>query len=261
MLCRRTKDWPLESDDEARNEVDDVLGLDEEPDKMKRYTLASCLLVIVACSLHALTPKHDGVIKGVVLDEGGKPVASAQVTWVDQEPSPKGEVDVTVGSFWAESNNAGRFQIGNLIVGHSYKLYAKKEDAGYPDTKFAVYNPAHDAPLGIAQPRDRALDVRVQIGPKAAILEYDAKDAVTGSRITNPTIRVVRADGQGDFGGSSMDNKCLVPSDADVMIEVSANGYQTWFHPGYTDKTASTPLRMAPGENRKLDVRLQPAPK
>jgi hypothetical protein len=70
---------------------------------------------------------------------------------------------------------------------------------------------------------------------------------------------VITRDDEGSFGGTGcLNNKCLVPSDAQVTVEFSAPGYQTWYYPGAADKAARTFMATAPGQTTKLDVLLQP---
>ena len=216
-------------------------------------------MLIVLGSLSASASTQDGVIQGVVVDEIGDPVAAALVSTRDLD-TPKRVVGKMLHAFETDIN--GCFSIPNLIVGHRYKLYAMKEEAGYPNTRIGWYNPNDDALIAIAAPKGTSLSGRLQIGPKAAFLEYETKDSVTGRSIKNSTIDITRTDTGSSMGGGGIDQngdrRVLIPSDVDVLVQVSAPGYKVWYHPGYTVKAAGTPLRAAPGETKKLAVPIQP---
>ncbi len=218
-----------------------------------------CLLVIcLSMFAVAQVQVQPGIIQGIVFDEAGNPVADAQVT-------TSGDLDCHCITAYSsviptfDTDEHGHFVATSLVVGHHYKVYAKKEDAGYPEMMVGFFNPNDKATIAVAQPKEEAFDVRVQLGPKAHSLQYNIVDSVTGKPVTNPTIHITRADDPADFGGTGcINNKCLVPSDAQVTVEFSAPGYQTWYYPGTGSKAAQTFIATAPGQTTKLDVLLQP---
>jgi hypothetical protein len=50
----------------------------------------------------------------------------------------------------------------------------------------------------------------------------------------------------------------LVPSDREVIMKIWHEGYLPWYHPGATKKSEARPLYLRPGEERTLNIRLQP---
>jgi len=109
----------------------------------------------------------------------------------------------------------------------------------------------------VAEPRDRALDLTVQLGPKAMVLTWDVKDSATGRSLNNIVFfNITRAD-EGGSGGSNRDRRLLLPTDVPVTVEFSAKGYKTWYYPGTPDKAASTALPTVPGQEVALRVSLR----
>jgi len=221
-----------------------------------RVGLCVLLLLAFVCA-HAWGAKETGVIKGVVLDEKGDTVKDASVTVHDLDP-PNGVVEVQTGvEPSVDTNDQGQFVFPSLALGHRYKVYAKKEDDGYPNMELGLYNPKDEALVATAERDNQALDVKVRLGPKAAVLEWNVRDSVTGSPVNPQDVSIHRVDTGGGLSTSAPSKfSYLIPADADLVIEVSAKGYQTWYHPSYTVKGAETPLRAAPSENRKLEIAL-----
>src|SRR6266853_1862795 len=54
--------------------------------------------------------------------------------------------------------------------------------------------------------------------------------------------------------------RVLIPSNTDVLVKVWYQGHQPWYYPGTIDKTQSQPLNLKPGEEKELDIRLEPDP-
>jgi hypothetical protein len=100
-------------------------------------------------------------------------------------------------------------------------------------------------------------DVRIQLGPKAVVLEYEVKDAVTGKALKDCTLTVTRIDIDYTFGGS-FDNRVLLPANIDMRLEFEVKGYQPWYYRGGADKGAAASLQAASG-HKHLVIFLQPS--
>lgn len=211
---------------------------------MKRHIAFTTLCVLCAMIATATT----ATIKGVVIDEAGNPVDLASVLARDIEPKDDGTVEVQMGTVpWVETDEQGQFVIRGLIAGHHYKVYAKKEEAGYADPTIPTYNPHDDAQVVVASDSPRSSpDVQLQLGPKAAVLHYDLKDAVTGKAMRKYTITVTRMDTDYSFSGTEAGNKVLVPADTDMSIKFEVKGYQPWYYPDPTAKEPAPPMRGRP---------------
>jgi len=209
-----------------------------------------------------------GVIAGIVVNEAGSPVADVHVMTRDLDPNTV-EVFAGVVPYFA-TDQQGKFLIPELTVGHPYKIYAEKEEDEYPNTMLGMYNPKDEAPVAVATLTAQAQVVTVRIGPKAGRLKWNVADAVTGYYIDKPTIFFQRTDTRTfqriDTGASTdvsefAGNGVLVPSNTDLIVEVSARGYREWYYPGTFDKGTAAPLRLLPGEERTLQVQLRPSAK
>jgi hypothetical protein len=52
--------------------------------------------------------------------------------------------------------------------------------------------------------------------------------------------------------------RVLVPSNTEVLMKVWYGGHKPWYYPGTMDKAQSRPVNLKPGEEAKLDIRLEP---
>jgi hypothetical protein len=226
-----------------------------------RYRIAalSCLFsCLLSCSAMA---SDRGAIRVVVIDESGNPVYLAQVIARDLQPVPPGVVEVDIGAVpWFETDEAGQFVLKGLVVGHRYKVYAKKEEVGYADPTIPTYNPKDEAVVVVASDAPRSSpDVRIQLGPKAVVLHYDLKDAVTSKEIRNYSVTVTRIDTNYTFSGNEANHTILLPANTDMDITFEAKGYQSWHYPGgQSSKEAVAPVRGVSGEAKNIEVLLKP---
>lgn len=207
-----------------------------------------------------------GVINGTVVEDRGAPLDDATVNWFDLEYNNTVEVQAGQVPF-VKTDEKGRFHIMRLNAGERYALVAYKEDAGYPNLAEPLYNPSGKLTVAIAQGADRAPDVQIQLGPKAARLQWEVKDAVTGALLPGIGFAIYRSDGRGEdqargmapVGGSAPGTfTYLIPTDVGVTIEFYLQGYKTWYYPGVMEKAARTFLRAAPGQTIEIHVALEP---
>jgi Carboxypeptidase regulatory-like domain len=108
------------------------------------------LCVLCALAL-AAQEQAQGLIRGTVVDQQGKPIAAAMV---NADPID-GVVRHTLVRY-VETDQEGHFSIDRLQWGR-YRVYAKQEDLAYPDMAFPVYdkdtlneaNITPDAPIAL----------------------------------------------------------------------------------------------------------------
>jgi hypothetical protein len=214
--------------------------------------------ILFSAFVHAADQDNRGVVAGVVVNESGSPVAGAQVMTRDLDSTA---AEVFAGAVpYAETDAQGRFVYRGLKLGHRYKLYAEKDRDGYPYMMVGIYNPHDDGPIAVASAGEG--DITVPLGPKAGRLTWSVYDAVSGRSIDGPTIFLERTDTGANIGGSGVASEgILAPSGTDLTVKISASGYRDWYHPGTFDKSTAAPLRLMPGEERTLQVRLQPLAK
>jgi hypothetical protein len=210
-------------------------------------------LPLLAISL--LTPAHwpevgEGAIQGVVLGEAGRPVRGAKV-----HAELKG-VPMAKAIRYVETDESGFFLIDRLEFGNYY-VGAMREQEGYASTDSGFFK---DLPLTTAEvsPQHRIAQVVVNLGSKAGILIGTVSDAVTGKPIPAGFWLVqVKDRNKWEGKSASPDFRVLIPSSKEIELKVSAPGYEPWVYPDPT--IPSQVLRMDPGSEIHLDIRLKPA--
>lgn len=209
---------------------------------MKRsvLTLVSLLLLV-----QALFATETGSITGIVLDERSSPVAGAKVYVVDAHKPFIGPIR------YFGTDDEGSFRIPGLPFGE-YRVFAKKEEDGYPDTGSAFYS-NNLFPTAVLSEGNPTTHVIVQLPPKAAVLKCSVTDAVTGKPV-NASVLFRRVADPKNFlsAGANSTIRILVPSDAPVTLEIRAPGYLPWRYRGE--------LHLKPSETMELDIQLLPLP-
>jgi len=215
---------------------------------MRLFWFSAAFVVASSLGVHAQTAvgSHaDGRITGTVLGQDGQPIVGAYVMAVeslhqslDNPPS-------------AKSDSKGQFQISGLPL-RNYHVYASKTQDGYPNADPA-YDEENQSAIALSQDRPSA-SVVISIR-KAGIVRLDVADKATGKRVSGRyKLSVPR---RWETGGE-ISNPLLIHPWTDVMLEVSAKGYKTWFYSDPSNASQPLPLRLAPGEQKSLKVELEP---
>jgi len=188
------------------------------------------------------------------VDEVGKPVATAQVIVDPMDGRPRSNAIQIV-----ETDNGGRFSVAGLVFG-SYKVFAKKDPAGYPDTSFAFYS-NHLFATAALTPDAPVVDLILKVGPPASVVT----GLVTGARNdpVSATFLLRRASDPENWISMSQrpEYRVLLPPRTDVVLEVSAPGYRTWYYGGAFDLMKRGPIRLESREEMRLDIQLEPESK
>jgi len=196
-------------------------------------------------------PSPTGAINGRVVNESGLPVRDAKVSVDSTEPGISQSL-----VRYVETDGSGFFKMDRLKFG-TYRVYAMKESEGYANPYFSLYGNGlkFEASLSAERP---AADILVIIGPKAATISGSISDAKTGQPM-GANIRIWRLDHESDFIAVSVpaNYELLVPPGADIGVEVSAPGYETWRYPADAQFSAKS-LRIESGGKRHIDVGIQP---
>jgi hypothetical protein len=208
---------------------------------MKPLKITIALLFLI----EALYASSTGSISGTVLDENGNTVSGAKVEAVNARNGFQGAVR------YFRTNDDGRFQIEGLPLG-DYRVFAKKEEDGYPDMSSAFYSD-NVFPTAVLTETNPAAEMLVRLLPKAGILTGSVVDAVTRKPL-NPALHFRRAQNLKLFltAGTEPAFRVLVPSDVPVTLEISVPGYLRWHYHGK--------LELKPGETMNLDVQMIPSP-
>jgi hypothetical protein len=196
------------------------------------------------CRQTVVSGHSNGRITGTVLGQTGQPVAGAYVMAVeslhqslDNPPSTK-------------SDSTGQFEISGLPL-RDYHVYASKPQDGYPDADPA-YDEENQAAIALSPERPSA-SVVISIR-KAGIVTLDVTDKATGKRVTGRY--KLSAPRRWETQGETSYPLLIHPS-TDVMLEVSAKGYKTWFYSDASNPSQPLPLRLESGEQKSLRVELK----
>jgi hypothetical protein len=212
--------------------------------------------VLSSCARqNVIVTRPDGPceIEGTVIYEDGRPANHATVLAFPTDRGMAGKVPS------AYTDELGHFHIKHLWLG-KFAVTASKEDEGYPDTSNGFYSDGKVDRTTLTSFL-QAATVTVLLGPKAGILVGTISDAVNGAPL-NPCVDFRRAsDPNNFFSGTGLVNakyRVLVPSDRDVMMKIWYEGHLPWYYPGESNKSAAKSLRLKPGEEKNLHIRLQP---
>ena len=189
-----------------------------------------------------------GTVEGTVLNEKGKPVVDAAVNVDNGKP--------TIGAIrYFRTDKKGHFVIDHLAWGN-YKVFAQKESEGYPDSTWAFYSDNVFQTASLSQESPKAVVV-IRIGPPCGVFHYSAMDASTG-RTLDAGVTLRRASNPNLFiSGTNIPKQLLVPSLTDVLVEISAKGYEPW--PPEAERAKASKISLKPHEVLDLNVKLQPS--
>jgi hypothetical protein len=195
---------------------------------------------------------RSGRIEGTVLYKSGEPVKDATV---EAHPLDRGLAGIIPH---ADTDEFGHFQITRLWLG-KFAVTAKKETEGYPNRN-GFYRDGKIDPTTLS-PSHLSATVTIILGPKAGILIGTVKDAVTGAPL-DPCVDFHRVSNPNIFlSGGGLVNaqyRVLVPADREVIMKIWNEGYLPWYYPGTTKKSEAKPLCLRAGEEKTLDIQLQP---
>lgn len=212
------------------------------------------MLVIAPRCLGRCRSANSRYDTGIVVDERGSPVASAEVLATGTIVRGAG----TGVLQYHQTDMDGRFIIQNLPW-DKYRVSAKKEDEGYPGPLFGLY-PAQSQFIQLVtlQPVSPIAHLTVHLPPKGGAIEsISVVDAVTGREMNTAAITLRRAEEPAIFvETSTMLKPILVPSNTDVSIEISAPGYKPW--PGKGEVMKAARIRLSPEQGVNLQVKLAP---
>jgi hypothetical protein len=201
----------------------------------------------------ANTGADNGLIEGTVSYENGSPVNGAIVYASLMSRPIKGIIPHST------TDDTGHFAIHHLSLG-KYAVDAEKLGEDYPNMSMQFYSDGKFETVTLTS-RRLAATVSIRLGPKAGVLVGTVSDAVTGAPL-NPCAEFRRAKGPDNYlsgtGLVKAKYRVLVPSNTDVLLKVWHEGYKPWYYPGTLDKAQSRTVNLKPGEEMKLDIRLQP---
>jgi hypothetical protein len=137
-------------------------------------------------------------------------------------------------------------QCPNLVQWHGKEAGSHgRRPPAYSDENQAAIALSPDQPSGSA-----IISLR-----KAGMLIADVRDKATGKPVSASYKLSVpkRWQTQGQLS-----HPLLIHPSTDVMLEVSASGYKTWFYSDASNPLRPLPLRLESGEQRSLRIELEP---
>ena len=201
-------------------------------------------------------PKDDrGLIDGIVTYENRKPVKGATV-YAEPLGRPMGAIIPH-----ADTDETGYFaiHISRSWFG-KFTVTAKKEDEDYPNMSWQFYSDGKFETISLTS-KHPAETVIIRLGPKAGVLLGTVANAVSNAPLS-PCIEFRRASEPNNSlsasGWVKPQYKLLIPSDSDILVKISLDGYKTWYYPGTVDHAAAKSVRLAAGEKETIDIRLEP---
>jgi hypothetical protein len=218
-------------------------------------------LLSIAFLLSAIFPAQAqyGSIRGVVLSEEGNPVKGADVIATSTGPM----ADAPLGSRLRKlhlTDDTGNFVIYGLQF-DEYVVTAYKEDDDYPElvgTWLLFYNKPAEPKVKLTA-QNPAATAEIRLGPKAGVLVGSIIDANTRAPIhACAGFKLVSAPVFDTAYPVSSHYRLLIPSDAVLTLKVWWDGYKPWFYPGTDQYVAGTQIRLKPGEETTVNIRLQP---
>jgi uncharacterized surface anchored protein len=208
-------------------------------------------MLICILSVHCLAAaQHLGHIGGIVLDENGQVFEDADVCLMMRSGN-----NTAITCNLARTDKSGKFAINNLENG-TYGVFATRDAEGY---SIQNQSPGEKVELTVQDP---AAEVTVRLRPRGGVLLGSVLDEFTGQPLKRAWLNYQDIDGKASGSSLISDGRILlaVPTDCDLVIVVSAEGYKGWI---FTDPAnpARPVLRLQSGERKTLDVQLEPAPK
>ena len=186
----------------------------------------------------------DGRIVGTVVNSDGESIAQADICTTLRNPHGG---STSCGS--AKADDDGHFELHNVPI-REIEVFAVKEDGGY-----RTENPGESSQKILLTAQKPLADIVLSVGLPPAELMVSAGDKVTGKPLES---KISVRQGHHEFIRERSSSVTLrVRPDTDVMIQVSAPGYKTWYYIDPEDPSQPV-LRLHARESRSIDAYLEP---
>jgi hypothetical protein len=148
------------------------------------------------------------------------------------------------------TDRSGRFTFTSLPP-MTYRIFAMKEEEDYPNTFFSFYSNDRVDKLQVEDSKTAEVTLHVfKAGRIEGTVRGQNHEQLTGTfllqRVANPSFSVTAA-----FPSNF---SVLVPAGTPVEVKVSADGFQDWYYSKQGALASHTPLTVAAGEHRRIDV-------
>ena len=202
-----------------------------------RYTVLVLWMLAVAGSG---TTAQGGTVEGVVRDSSRNPIEAANVVLAPREGGEYRETR-------AISDAQGHFIFQEVSRG-DYLIYARKEEAGFPDVSFAFFSVGQPRPQEI-KVDGGVISVVVEVGEPDGKLDCIVEDE-SGQAVPGAQYRLMSSEDPGILIISGGDRQgrieTLVPG-IPVILQMEAAGFQVW---------RSEKILIKSGQIKHLTIRL-----
>ena len=216
------------------------------------FVLTATFLALAQEGLPFFADGARGMIAGTVLDANGQVAEGARVCIsVSTKDSDSGIAD-SISGCPILADKYGQFQLEHLKIG-AYAVFAQDAAAHSsmdPETGQKVTLTA-TAPYA-------HVTLRLKSG---GILLGSVTDALSGKPVHQFRVQYQELNREGSGGAYAYDGhfRTLVPPASDLVVIVTAQGYKGWVYTD-SDNQSRPVLRVAAGEQKELDIELQPLP-
>lgn len=228
---------------------------------MERLWLPITVLLLASLPALPQTSRESppaGTITGTVLDEQGKPFQGVQVcTYMMGAPSGSREARGDCPA--ATTDSDGQFRIDHVAMG-TFGVEAIKPEQGY-----IAFAGTSVKQLVTLTPNQPSATVVLKLGPKPGVLLPSVKDKFTGEPIAEFQVEwtIFDPDNGGNLssGGQFLRRgmtSAIVPPGKNLVLTISARGYKKWLYYDPSDPSRPAFLRLEPGEEKELEVELEP---
>lgn len=210
-----------------------------------KYLFTFSLLLISNLGNSQTISQPAGEIKGLVTDQNGNPVSSANVFAV---PSQISFEEITPRS--TTTNRNGEFEFRGGFDWGAYQLYVRKEAEAYPDRSDSFYADSKiEAPTVELSQDHPSATITLWLGEKAALLAGRVLD-LRSNRPLNAKLVFIDEDGNTHSVVANGKYRTLLPAGKDISVMVIA------VSPDYDSQLPVVPLRLLPGQEMHMDIPL-----
>jgi hypothetical protein len=215
----------------------------------KLLVLAGLLLALPAVAQNQAENPNIGAIYGTVITQEELPAKGLILNAL-----PLGVV-LGMALPWTKTDDAGAFRFEHLPLGR-YTVFAEDEAQGYSQagTGTKQGNPI-EVELTAEHPEAES---NLRLPPKGGFLRIDLTNQKSGAVISAMGVKVMSAGNPPKWifsRGYFSNQPLLVPSDENLLIHVTSDGFREWDRSAGNGKL----IRIAPGDSLTLDVQLEPA--
>ena len=221
-----------------------------------RFSCQLLLIFVLSATLPTLAQEKSpffadearGMIAGTVLDANGQVAEGARVC-LSVSYGDRNSGITTESSCPISADKYGQFQFEHLKIG-SYTVFAKDADESLDGNK-----KGQQVTLTANSPYTH---VTLHLKPGGTLLG-SVTDAGSGKPVRQFQVQYVELDRQGGRSSFGQHGKfrVVVPVASDLVVIVTAQGYKGWVYTDSDDRSRPV-LRVAAGEQKELDIELQP---